>query len=101
MSWDLSAVEVGDYIKVQIVNKKGDRNLDGGTLAGTIVEINSTYQQAQLDTGWCVHTKDTLLEHKPRSLTQAERVADGELEPGDAERLAGQAEEHSDLEEDR
>ncbi len=30
-----------------------------------------------------------------------DRVADGEMEPEDAERLAGQAEERADLEEDR
>ena len=33
--------------------------------------------------------------------TRAERVADGHMTPGDAEWLAGQAEEHSDLEDDR
>ncbi len=33
--------------------------------------------------------------------TKEERLEDGELEPADAERLAGQAEERADLEDDR
>ena len=64
MSWRIEEMSVGDYIEVQIVNKKGDRNLDGGILRGTIIELVPDYKMVRLDSKWCAHTKDTLLEHR-------------------------------------
>jgi len=62
--WNLDEVKIGDFIKVQIVNKRGDRNLDGLVIKGIVKELVPTYRFARLDSGWCAHTKDILLEHK-------------------------------------
>ncbi len=63
MIWEISDMEIGDYIEVQVVNKKGDRNLDGSVIKGTIIEIVHSHDMVRLKSGWCCHTKDTLLEH--------------------------------------
>ena len=62
--WSLEDVSVGDYIEVQIVNKKGDRNLDGAILRGRIKDIVPAHSMVRLESGWCCHTKDRLLEIK-------------------------------------
>ena len=64
--WNLDDVEIGDFIKVQIINKRGDRNLDGAVMKGTIKELVPSHRFARLDSGWCAHTKDILLEHKKK-----------------------------------
>jgi len=64
-NWSLEGKKPSDRIKVRIVNKNGDRNLDGAILHGIIAEINEKYQFAKLKSGWCCHTKDDLLEYEP------------------------------------
>jgi hypothetical protein len=49
--WNVKDMAIGDYIIVQIENKKGDRNLDGTILKGKIKELE---------------TKDRLLKHERR-----------------------------------
>ena len=63
--WVLNEVKVGDYIKVEIINKRGDRNLDGMNVSGRIRELVPDHSFARLDNGWCCHTKDRLVEHIP------------------------------------
>jgi len=61
--WRVEDMAVGNYIVVQIVNKKGDRNLDGAILKGKITELIPSHNMVRLDSGWCCHTKDKLLEY--------------------------------------
>lgn len=61
MPWNLSDVEVGDEIKVEVVNKHGDRNLDGCSIFGRVVEKIPSHRMVRLHTGWHVHTKDRLI----------------------------------------
>lgn len=61
--WKIEGMAIGDYIEVQIINKKGDRNLDGMIKRGTIVELVPSYNMVRLESKWCCHTKDKLLEH--------------------------------------
>lgn len=65
MYWKVSDMRVGDFISVQVVNKKGDRNLDGTLIKGTIVELVPSHNMVKLESGWCCHTKDKLLKHLP------------------------------------
>lgn len=60
----LRDVEVGDYIEARIVNKRGDRNLDGAVLTGQVTDIGLSSGSVKLESGWCVHTKDDLLVHR-------------------------------------
>lgn len=62
--WNLADVEIGGEIEVQIVNKHGDRNLDGYYLKGKIVAIRPDYKFVKLDSGWCCHTKDRLVSYR-------------------------------------
>ena len=64
MSWKVSDMEIGDNIVVQVVNKKGDRNLDGTILRGTIKELVPSHNMVRLESGWCCHVKDKLLKHR-------------------------------------
>ena len=64
-TWSLDDVSVGDYIEVQIVNKKGDCNLDGMILCGRIKDIVPKHSMVRLESGWCCHTKDRLLKLEP------------------------------------
>ena len=66
--WNVEDMTVGDTIKVMVVNKKGDKNLDGCILSGRIKDLKPEYDMVRLESGWCCHTKDRLLEH-----TQASR----------------------------
>ena len=64
MSWKVSDVKVGDFISTKVVNKKGDRNLDGSIIEGKIVELVPSHNMVRLESGWCCHEKDELLEHR-------------------------------------
>ena len=63
--WNLNDVSKGDYIEVQVINKRGDRNLDGVIMFGKIKDIVTTHKMVRLESGWCCHTKDTLVKHIP------------------------------------
>ena len=63
MSWKVSDVKIGDYIKIQIIHKEGDRNLDGFIIAGIVKELDPEYKMVKLESGWCCHEQDELLEH--------------------------------------
>jgi hypothetical protein len=62
--WKVEDMEVGDYISVQVVNKKRDRNLDGAIISGKIKNLVYSYNMVRLESGWCCHTKDRLLKHE-------------------------------------
>jgi len=64
MPFNVEHLAPGDRVRTQIVNKKGDRNLDGMYLTGTVVSLNMEHRFAKLDTGWCVHDKDNLIWHR-------------------------------------
>ncbi len=66
--WCVSDVAVGDYIEVQIINKKGDRNLDGAVIRGVIKELHPDYKAVEVESGWWCHTKDKLLKRVARGL---------------------------------
>ncbi len=62
--WNVEDMAVGDIIKVMVVNKKGDRNLDGVIISGRIKDLEPKYDMVRLESGWCCHTKDRLLDHQ-------------------------------------
>lgn len=64
--WRIEDMEVGDYISTKVINKKGDRNLDGTIISGTITEIVKSHRYVKVDNGWGCHEKDELLEHRRR-----------------------------------
>ena len=66
MSWNIYDVEVGAYIETQVSNKRGGHNLDGAIIKGIIKDIVVTHNMVRLESGWCCHTKDTLLTYVPR-----------------------------------
>lgn len=61
--WNVNDMAIGDFIKVQVINKKGDRNLDGTIIKGKIKDLVASHNMVRLESGWCCHTKDKLLEH--------------------------------------
>lgn len=64
MSWKIEDMAVGDYIHTRIINKKGDRNLDGMEISGIITEIVESHRFVKVECGWGCHEKDELLEHR-------------------------------------
>ena len=60
---DYDQIEIGDYIECEIVNKKDDRNLDGGILRGIVIEKTAKHRQVKLESGWCCHESDLLRTH--------------------------------------
>lgn len=62
--WRVEDVKIGDYISVKISNPHGDRNLDGVVLRGKITALYPSHKMVRLESGWCCHTKDRLLEHR-------------------------------------
>ena len=61
--WNIEDVSVGDYLSVQTINKKGDRNLDGMITSGKVKDVVSSHRMARLESEWCCHEKDRLLKH--------------------------------------
>ncbi len=70
--WNLADVAVGDYIEVRIENKQGDRNLDGCVVYGRVKDIVPGHRMVRLDSGWCAHTKDTLIKHTKALIEKVE-----------------------------
>jgi len=68
-------VEIGDYIRVRIHNKQGDRNLDQVELYGIVVKKTDRVRQLHLASGWCCHEWDELLEHAAGILPAKEEAA--------------------------
>ena len=62
--WNLNDVSVGDTIEVVVVNKRGDRNLDGARISGKIRDVVRSHNMVRLESGWCCHTKDRLIRHE-------------------------------------
>jgi hypothetical protein len=62
--WKMENMGIGDYISVQVVNKRGDQNLDGAIISGKIKDLVPNYDMVRLESGWCCHTKDRLLKHE-------------------------------------
>lgn len=63
-------VSIGDYVKVQYTS--GDR-FKGATLKGRITQLWSMQhgdrvKQAQLDSEWCFHEGDKIIEHIPQEV---------------------------------
>ena len=69
--WNLNDVSVGDSIEVEVINKRGDRNLDGARIGGTIKDIVESHDMVRLESGWCCHTKDRLVSHLRKRWTHA------------------------------
>jgi len=65
--WKVEDMAIGDFLEVEVINKKGDRNLDGSIIRGTIVELVPSHNMVKLHTEWCCHTKDKLLRHIPKA----------------------------------
>ena len=61
--WSVENMAVGDTIKVMVINKRGDHNLDGAIISGVIKDLEPSYKMVRLESGWCCHTKDKLLSH--------------------------------------
>ncbi|MEE9568333.1 MAG: hypothetical protein V3W37_03015 [Candidatus Binatia bacterium] len=68
--WNLDSVRVGDYVEVEVVNKYGDRNLDGMILKSMVTDLVPTHNMARLNTGWCIHTKDRLVTHTTKEVSK-------------------------------
>jgi len=64
--WKVEDMAIGDFIEVEVINKKGDKNLDGSIIRGTIVELVPSHNMVKLHTEWCCHTTDKLLRHIPK-----------------------------------
>ena len=62
--WNLNDISVGDTIEVEVVNKRGDRNLDGARIRGKIKDVIHAHNMVRLESGWCCHTKDRLIRHE-------------------------------------
>jgi len=62
--WKVEDMAVGDYIMVQVVNKRRDQNLDGAIIRGKIKDLVPSHNMVRLKSGWCCHTKDRLLKHE-------------------------------------
>lgn len=93
--WEVSDMAVGDTVSVQIVNKKGDRNLDGGILEGKIKDLVPEYNMVRLESGWCCHTKDRLLKHEPCGL--AGRHGRGPMIDAIRKRCEAATDEHGNI----
>ncbi len=61
--WKVSDMKVGDFISIRVINKNGDRNLDGTIISGIIKDLKPSHSMVWLESGWCCHTKDRLLRH--------------------------------------
>lgn len=70
--WKVEDTRIGDFIRVQIINKKGDRNLDGAIVEGKIKDLVPSHKMVRLESGWCCHTKDLLLVHARQDDTEGE-----------------------------
>ncbi len=81
--WSLDMISIGSLIKVRIINKAGDRNLDGTILSGTVAEIIPSRSMAKLHSGWCVHTKDDLLEHQSPRMSEIVKREAAKVKGGD------------------
>lgn len=64
--WKVEDMAIGDYISIQVINKQGDRNLDGAIISGIIEGLEPDYNMVRLESGWCCHTKDNLLKHRTK-----------------------------------
>ena len=62
--WKVEDMSVGDIIKIMIINKNSDRNLDGTILSGRIKDLVPKHNMVRLESGWCCHIKDRLLRHE-------------------------------------
>lgn len=58
---EFNSMNVGDYVEIEIVS---NGHLNGGILRGKIVEYNEEHLQYKLESGWCFHPADRILEHK-------------------------------------
>ncbi len=64
MYWLVEDMNIGDFIKVEIINETGDRNLNKERLSGKIKDLVPSHNMVRLESGWCCHTKDRLIEHR-------------------------------------
>jgi len=60
---DYDEIEIGDYLECQIINKKGDRNLDGRILRGVVAEKYAPHRFVKFESGWCGHEPDKTITH--------------------------------------
>jgi len=58
---DHSKVNIGDYLEIQYT---GGERFKGGIIRGKVVEITPSCRQVKLETGWCGHDGDLILQRK-------------------------------------
>ena len=61
-------IELGDYVRVRYTT---GQTLKGGTIEGKIIKLWSpetdNHHQAQVESGWCFHDHDEIVEHTPKA----------------------------------
>jgi hypothetical protein len=63
-------VHVGDFVKVRY---ETGCEFKGGTIQGEVIELlNAPLIQGQVESGWCFHDHDTIIEHRCRAAEVAE-----------------------------
>ena len=56
-------LNIGDYVKVEYTTGK---EMKGSRIWGKITKLWPSHPyQAQLESGWCFHENDKIIEHKP------------------------------------
>lgn len=59
-------IKLGDYVEVEFTT--GAR-FKGGRIKGKITELWSDgHLQARVESGWCFHDNDNILDHKPKEV---------------------------------
>lgn len=58
---NIDKLEIGDQVIIEY--STGDR-MKGGRITGTVKTLTPSHRQVQLNTGWCGHDGDYLIEHK-------------------------------------
>lgn len=64
---NFNELTVGDHVKVRFA---GSGRMGGGTITGTLTRIWTPQEhgagmwQGQVDSGWCFHAADELVEHQ-------------------------------------
>ena len=57
---NLKDIEIGDYVKIEYTE---GRRMKGSSIKGKVIEITPTHRQIKVDSGWCAHAGDKILEH--------------------------------------
>ncbi len=58
---DCKNLNIGDYV---VIEYSTGEKMKGGRITGKVKEIKLSYGQVQLESGWCAHNGDIVVEHK-------------------------------------